>query len=494
MNEKRIYLEESSLRNHDMNFQNDRLLPLSNATTDLVQHVEVGPRKPWRPLLRPVQYCILILVLLYLSSKIRWHKSPNLANETTLFPQMSLNPPSMQPIVQSYEHCHTTSASKTHQFEFNITAESSTTEIWQKRWQLLDSAVPESRNILRGGIKIVRGSSSQPSDIEVRAVVNSSDEMDLENLIFQKGDSVLLMDYLFEDRTDVCTEVQLHIFLRPDPEQSLDLFNIRTNILDIWFDYMLNWEINNLNAHTSHGEITINNSPYDDPLMAHNVSLSSVDGTMFGWYVPYGNFELLNIHGSVYGYLCGNWGSGKPFNPESFSVSTLSGDIELRTYVDLWPPEPSTHRINIRTVSGNIITGVPHGQYTNFSSISGNISTNVKPFSPDDTTEIYTTSQSGNIDVWLMEPPEEILEQYNPLLKAVSEHKVVEGKLDLRYPFSWYGDMEGKIEHGALKFDGSWIEELKQNEGYVKAKRGTKGKSHMEAGVGTGALNILLGL
>jgi hypothetical protein len=75
-----------------------------------------------------------------------------------------------------------------------------------------------------------------------------------------------------------------------------------------------------------------------------------------------------------------------------------------------------------------------------------------------------------------------------------SKHIVKEGALELRYPFSWYGNLEARILHGLLKFDSSALQDFEKGDGFVKAKRGREGESVMEAYIDTGELVVLLGL
>lgn len=367
VDEKKVRLEECSQCDHDLELQN---------------HVEDqgsthgSYTRSWRQLLRPFQYCVLLLALFSLSSKIFRYKPSTISNETTLFPQMNLDlRKTPQPRIQTYEGCSSIIASKNRQFEFNITTEGTAA----KQWQLLDFAVPKSRKNLQGEIIIDRGNLFQTSDIDVRVIVRSNNEMDLDNVLFHRSDSALDIDYNFRDRSDLCTEVQILVFLRPWPKRSLDLFNIRTSIFDIWFKPSLNWEINNLIAHTSHGESTMESSPYTDPLIAHNVSVSSIDGLIFGWYTPDENLELRNKHGQIGIFLVPKLGTDSPFDPESISISSFSGDIHAETVFEVWPPKTYTHRTKIETVSGKVDAQVPHGWYTNLSSISENISSYMKP-------------------------------------------------------------------------------------------------------------------
>lgn len=450
--------------------------------------------RAWEQTLSRFQYWVLLLALLTLSLQILRFRSSTISDVTTPLARLDF-PMTPHPRARTYEGCSSITAAEDRQFEFNITAESTTT----KRWQLNDSAVPESRKNLRGDITIDRGSLFQTSDIEVRVVVRSSEGSDLKNVLIHSSDFALDIDYNFQDRSDLCTEVNVLVLLRPWPRRLLDLFDVRTSVFDILFNPLLNWEVNNLIAHTSYGDFTLDTTePWTDPLITHNVSVSSINGTIFGWFIPDEHLDIRNEHGEIGIFICPRVGINSPFEPKSISISSSSGNIHAETVFKVWPPQSYTHRTTIETVSGQVHAMVPHGSYTNFSSGSGNISCYIEPYGaarPDAVSEIYTTSQSGSFNVYLSSANENSLAgKYNPLLNTVSEHDVGEGKLRLRYPYDWYGEMEARIRHGVLEFDGSSLEDMERGEGYVKAKRGRKGESRMEASVGTGILDVLLGL
>jgi hypothetical protein len=152
----------------------------------------------------------------------------------------------------------------------------------------------------------------------------------------------------------------------------------------------------------------------------------------------------------------------------------------------------------IDSVRGNISGAVPHGVYTNISSTSGNVDTMIWAYgttSPKAASEIYTISNAGDTYVTVYGLPRELPEEYyNPLLNTVSSHEVGEGDLWVSYPFSWRGDMEGEVEHGNLTLEARWLDYVKQSEGYVEARRGRKGGSHMGAHVATGSMIVQLGI
>ncbi|KAF2277204.1 uncharacterized protein EI97DRAFT_432801 [Westerdykella ornata] len=412
-----------------------------------------------------------------------------------VLPQIDFDLPKLPQEKNQYKSCSSVVASRSLEFGFNFTSDRAA----ENRWRFLDSSVPESHRSLRGQLTIDRGSFSQASDMEVHVTTRSSDENELENVHLHKSDSVLNFDYDFRAEKDVCTEVEIVVLFRPWPKRSLDWFDIRTSIFDINFEPSLGWEINNLRTHTSHGDVWMDSRfPSNDPLIAHNASISSIDGVIFGWYIPDENLELRSEDGGIGGFICPRLAEGVPFDPKSILMSTLSGRIRVGLIYEVWPAKVYTHRTKIESVSGDISAVVPHGTQTNISSISGSITTAIRPYgaaSQNATSEIYTASRSGDSWVILYSPPNESLDgNYNPLLNTVSKHEVGEGTLWLDYPFAWWGEMEAKIEHGKLEFEGNLLEDIKREEGHVTATRGKKGASQMEAHVSTGALTVHLGL
>lgn len=239
------------------------------------------------------------------------------------------------------------------------------------------------------------------------------------------------MDYVFQDTSDICTDLQIVIFLRPLPTV-LDRFQIQTDILNIWCNYALVWQINNLITHTSHSNFDIETNLWNDVLIAHNVSVSSIDGEIYGRWVVVDTLELCNEHGIIFIWL-GNKLSTDLLFPESICLSSNSADIVAISPIEAWPPQFYTHRTRVETVSGTVKVQVPHGCHTNFSSISGNMLLYLRLYSavsPDIVSEIYITSQSGNINMYLLKLDQESLaRKNNPLLNTFSEHKVGEGKL-----------------------------------------------------------------
>ncbi|CAO2656142.1 Nn.00g049450.m01.CDS01 [Neocucurbitaria sp. VM-36] len=406
--------------------------------------------------------------------------------------QVTMNHHKLSITKVQYEKCSSSIASETRQFGYNLTTEDTPA----KQWHFLDSAPTESQGRLRGEITVNRGDLFQASDIEVRVIITSNNEGDLKNVHLKASSLALGLDYLITDENEICTDVQVLIYLRPWPKRLLNILDIRSEVLDITFKDMLNWHVNNLVVHTSHGNSWYNSSHLTDPFIAQNITVSSKSGDIFGEYAANGNLAFENVHGHIGIIMIPMY--GRPFNLESISALTSTATIHVEADFTCWPTQPHTHITNIHTRSGELWAYIPHGSYTNLSSIRNILVTRLKPYgtpSPHNPSEIYTYSESGYTHVRVDDAdPDTLKDLHNPLLNTTSKHYLGSGTLWLRYPYSWFGNVQAQIEHGPLDFDASALEELEKSEGLVKAKRGKKGESQLDIQVGTGALDIELGL
>jgi hypothetical protein len=399
-----------------------------------------------------------------------------------------------QPSVQ-VEKCPSTSIVTWNDFAFNISTNGS------RQWQFFDSTDAKIRENFRGRIVVERGTEDQSSDIQIHMSVGSSYKDGPENLNLHSLESALLMEYTVGNHADVCTEVYITVYLRPNLKQIVDIFEIRSNILDIWFKENLDWEIKNFITHTSWGETTMMGFfPGPDRIIAHNVSLSSTHGLIFGrLLLPEEKLELRNEEGEIGVFFFPNpFHIDESLNAKDISLSTTSGPLTLITVFDSpWPEKDYNHRLSISTVSGNIRAQAPHGSYTNYTSVTGDISCYLRPYgttNANTSTWILTTTQTGNISVRVSETFELGHGRFNPMHGTYAEHSVETGKLEVTYGYDWYGNIMALIEQGELRFDGSSLEEVEREDGFVYARRGTSGESNIFALVAAGELDVKLGL
>lgn len=394
-----------------------------------------------------------------------------------------------------YERCRRHTTYEPRYFQFNISTKH------PNQWQLLDKAAAETRSHLHGRVKVSQGKESQYSDIEIRAELSSNNEADLNRIVLRDSEFALNMDYNLDNsiaKADLCTEVEIFISLRPN--RTVDLFEIRSNILDIDMGLSLNWTVYNLITYTSYGGTQIDSlRASEERLIAYNVSAGSTYGFVaLDLMAPEENLEVWSEDGGIYIEFWPDLYNWKPLDLNSISLSTLSGDIRfLSSFSVPWPKGDYTYRLSVSTDSGSIRSQAPHGLFTNYSSNSGDIACYLRPYGttdPNTKNEIYTTTQSGNLLVRISEAFEAGNGRYNPNSNSISKHLAENGIMKLRYSYDWLGELEAEIGNGYLDFDSSLLEDAEWGEGYVKARRGKGGESHMNAHVGNGKLDIKLGL
>ncbi|KAF2853277.1 hypothetical protein T440DRAFT_322478 [Plenodomus tracheiphilus IPT5] len=391
-----------------------------------------------------------------------------------------------------YQKCPSVSATLSWHSGYNISTDSDTL----KTWRLHDLSTSAQHRDLRGQISILRGNASQQSDIEVDVVMQSDDGDELQYIAFERTDTSLDMKYIPSDGGCSCIDIKVLVYLRPESKQLLDTLDIRSEQLDIWYFHKLNWEINSLYTHTAHGDLTFEGNGWKDEIVVQNIHASVGTGTMFAYFVAHGNVTLKTDSGAISIFYLPNYGGY--YRPDSLTVESQSGEVHIQTSLDYWTAFALTHTTKIHTVSGDIDTQTIHGAYTNISTDTGNIDAYILPFGVptlETLSEVYTQSNTGDVEFWIEEPWQESLNgTYDSMLNTISEHRVVHGRMALRYPYSWYGSMEGKIDSGELDFDSSALEEFESGDGHVKAKKGTRGESHADVWVGSGELDIRLGL
>jgi hypothetical protein len=438
----------------------------------------------------------LVVVLLYLNA-YRFNPEEN-ADRSMNSPEPHLIEDTMPCVSAPFDRCPLIVSCETRKFSFNISHSHETAN----HWRLLDLSNPNRRDRFSGRIHIQEGDPSQTSDIEVRLGIRSSSTTDHRNIVSDHSESSLDLDYLpSDDDEDVCTEITLTVYFRPQsPVRILDVLEIRSNILEIW-TWNLAWPINNLILHTSHGINLFLAGKYAPESHPRNISVSSITGFVGGAYVCDGTINLHTESGQIDLLLVPRFTTGRTTQPELISVSSTSGVVNIGTLWDLWIQQPFTHRTEVHTVSANISADIPHGSLTNLSSVTGNISAYLRPFaatSPTDNNAIYTSTQSGSTLFYLDNADREPLDElYDPLLHITSTHYVGRGMMALRYPFSWFGGMHATVGgggQGSIKFKGSALDEVEQGEGYVKAVRGRGAGSRMEARVEVGMMDVTLGI
>lgn len=239
-----------------------------------------------------------------------------------------------------------------------------------------------------------------------------------------------------------------------------------------------------------------NSSP--ETQIIHNLSLTSRDGSISGWYFAEEILLLSNGGRNIYGTLVPKY-KAPPLDPKLINITTKSGDIRIETGIlgHGWDPKPYTHRTKIETESGKISARIPHGSTTEISSTSGDISAVLQPYgkdTPDAESKIYLDMINGTLDLDVKTMHERSTGRYNPLNHTFSSHNVKSGSLKLTYPYEWWGVMIAGASNGTVDFDASRLKEVDREDGYVYAMRGANGRSLMNAQISSGNISIRIGL
>ncbi|KAF1840632.1 uncharacterized protein K460DRAFT_398586 [Cucurbitaria berberidis CBS 394.84] len=213
------------------------------------------------------------------------------------------------------------------------------------------------------------------------------------------------VEYESTDQEDMCTDMEVLVSFRPWPKRTLNLFQLQSNFLDLWVEGSLEWEINNLLTHTSHGDTFYSGARFQDPLITHDVFSTSLTGEIFGYYLADGNLK---------------------------------------------PMQPLNHTTDIHTTTGEIWAAVPHGSLTNISTIRGNVKAFVVPFgaaNQDDSSQLHTSSDQGRTFVSLYDAPPESLEGWYGDLEARILHGPLKFDSSALQDFE-KGDGFGKAKRG----------------------------------------------
>lgn len=178
--------------------------------------------------------------------------------------------------------CDRVVASSVQNFGYNITAEN----VAAQQWRFLDEIPLQAHQNFRGSIRVVRGDYLQASDINVQVIIRSTHENDIKNVVLSRSQLQLGIEYDFTVQEDMCTDIRVLVSFRPWPKRTLRLFELRSTFLDLAFDGNLEWEINYLVTHTSHGVTEYFGSQLRDPLITHNISSTSLAGSISGYTTP----------------------------------------------------------------------------------------------------------------------------------------------------------------------------------------------------------------
>jgi hypothetical protein len=351
---------------------------------------------------------------------------------------------------------------------------------------------------MRGIISVKRGPSTQISDVEIEVAFHfptSSPKPEV-RIGVDIPTSTIRLAYTSTE----CIEVDAILHLKPNTQKRMKDFTLRTEILDLNILESLSWTIDNLSVHSSHGNTSFSGTADHEPMITHNVSVSTISGAIFGNYVADAHLHLHGEAGHIGGFIMPRFNSNVPISLQSITATTSTGNIRLEMVGEWenWPVQSFSHTTNIHTQAGCIWVALPHGSQTNVTSSAGNMSVTMIPFgtaSKEDQSDIQTFTVEGDMYVHVYNTLQHTLKhgQFDPLKNMRSRHKVDKGNMLIRYPYGWYGDMEAMVSKGELEFDGSKLKDVEEGEGWVRARRGSAGESFMESWVMLGNMDVKIG-
>lgn len=386
-----------------------------------------------------------------------------------------------------YTPCNHTDRTMQIATEFNVTNE----------FHFRDTSPPQDA---RGWIVVHRGSDAQVADIEVSITIDyTSPSLPVVSSGFDPRTGTMSLSYTSTE----CVQVSIDISLRPDTRKRLRKLDMVTEMLNLRLAFSLSWVVDNLDLHSAQGQVDYGGSfTAEEPLITHNVSVSSGKGEISGWFILDANLHLRNEVGSISVILLPRTYSEVPMVLESINASTKSGNIDIQMWMEqpeVWPMEPFTHTTQMRSETGSIWASVPLGTLTNYTSETGNIVAIMVPFgaaSEDASKEIHVESKHGDrVYVNVVNTMWDSLKdgRFNPLLRLRSRHKANNGTLIVKYASGWRGELEGLVNKGTLDFDGSHLGDVEKGENWVKATVG-EGMSFMESWLDEGDLDIKVGM
>lgn len=201
-------------------------------------------------------------------------------------------------------------------------------------------------------------------------VVIRANRTSLDDLIFQTTDAALNVKCNVTNLVSTCTDIQIAFYLQNCPNQSLSFSSLQVDSLGGRITESMTWVSNNLSVHTTYSNFIMENNTAKGLYFAKNVSIHSIEGSIFRPFVVDKNLERRNEHGFICAFLVVR---KLPFDSHRISILTLSSNLFIVSAQQVWPTRVYTHRTEIITSSCGIYARTTHRSYNNISIMSGNM-------------------------------------------------------------------------------------------------------------------------
>lgn len=159
--------------------------------------------------------------------------------------------------------------------------------------------------------------------------------------------------------------------------------------------------------------------------------------------------------------------------PAELFVESQSGSIQIGTSSS---PPKREYISTITSRDGKIQGTVLHGTKTIVKSSSGMIELDVLPYG-DDPSSLHISSLSGRQQVTVQNP---VSGSAKKLAHMESTHDAQSGALQLRYPSSWAGKIDGTTSSGSIEVSGYGVHIIDEQQHSIRAEKDSdEGKSSL---------------
>ena len=223
-----------------------------------------------------------------------------------------------------------------------------------------------------------------------------------------------------------------------------------------------------------------------------DVSSDSIRGT-------YELYDLLSIHtqsGSIDISVNLHNASASAPKPAILRLSSASGSIRVRagsigsSFFDKIPQRE--YQTQVQSQSGSLHITAIHGTHTSLKTQSGGIMASLYPHCSNSTfSAISTSSASGHADITVhpfMNDPSA------PLRNMNAEYSYGSGSMNIRYPSTWEGTIQGRTSSGSITVDWEGLKIVKNHIGAgqreIEAYKGD-GKGTLKFRGRSGSMHLL---
>ncbi|KAF2009244.1 hypothetical protein BU24DRAFT_437407 [Aaosphaeria arxii CBS 175.79] len=346
-----------------------------------------------------------------------------------------------------------------------------------------------------GWVHVVKAPDAQPAGtVQAKISYAASTSVDINEVRYEWSESGLSVgDPSSADSFDglnpkfsACLGIAIVVYVAPGVE--MENFNVNSVHLGMQIHSGVDFNVTNITSiKLASGTLDASN------LKSRETHLETISGSISG---RYDLRELLAINtqsGSVnINVRPQEAEQGNP-KPALFKARSLSGSLRADFERNNIPQRD--YQVEIDTEVGTVDGTFIHGSSTNITSVAGLITADIMPFGDGGMeTTLHTSTTSGAQTVTLQAP-------YNKsatgISKLTSTHKSVSGALDLTYPQSWEGHVQGRSVSGIVHLQGRDLELQHEEQDVslgsrVEAKKG-KGDSEMTFKTLTGGCEVKVG-